>query len=892
MKSWTGPRPTAQQLQQLTPQQRLALQQQLQARANGSALPQQQLLQQQVRQKLGSYHFASTSAEILRKYAKYPPLLTFHIYDTHFRFNNTQDLAMVPKNSPMVRSFMEHIVREEIPTEMLELLKDFSIRFYDGCLVLQVYDHRHGDAEKTANGANGSTSNTSTSAPTSTTTAANDGKETGNDAHAKPETAVPPKTYRTLLRPTPLSLYYDLLYHTDSALTKFTDQLSLQMEAEILTLTNRKLDLSVPLNPYLQDTYLHPESEYPKRVRDDAADDWKMVHSHLDETVREPRRLREDQLVIHRSSEYEELMCLLSNNYKTPPDTSTGKRLVVAGPSTAASSDPVSLESTPFALALSPDKSKRPEKPSALSAAASVLAGNATSNQFMRLRFIEEIRKRKLSQKAQAGAAMAAQAHAQTQAAPTRTDASMTMQRQQHLKQLALAKLMLAQLQQLHQQQLHQQHHLHQQLHQHQQQPQHQPQLLQQTPLPQQGSPLQHLSHLLLLQLQMGQVPVPHMSQQHPGAPISQAGLNVSNPQQQRPVQNFAGQQMQNMVQNLGLGQQHQQQQMTKQAQLIRAQQMQIQQARQQQMRQQLQQQQLQQQQLQMLGQMAGQMQNQMQNQMPAAKRAKMMGAMNQMLQQNAQYSTTHSPLMGNSQPASGISTPVVPSGNMGTPQMGNAGASWQQQMVQMSLPGQGMPGQNVPGQNVPRMAQRPATQPGATATQSTAATGSSSNGQPLQQQQQQQQIFQMSLSPQEQHTFRQLQARMNALVQMSNTGVAPNRGRLTPQQQQQAMQQAKHIQQQLLQRFPTYFQRLRQFQLLQQQRRQAMQRQQLPQSQLPQTQLLLQPQQPQGQSQSSDMAGMDMYQNMNMNMSLPMMQQQMMGLPMMQQQMHKNGKL
>lgn len=740
---------------------------------------------------------------------------------------------------------------------MLELLKDFSIRFYDGCLVLQVYDHRRENSPAAASSANGGVSNISdnpTGAVMEDATKHEGGNKTTSE-RTEAEKTVSPKTYRTLLRPTPLSLYYDLLYHTDSALTKFTDQLSLQMEAEILTLTNRKLDLSVPLNPYLQDTYLHPESEFPQRKWDKTADEWKIIHSHLEETPREQRRLRADQLVIHRTSEYEELMCLLSNNYKTSSEAATGKRLVVAGPSAATSSDPVSLESTPFAPSLAQDKSKRTEKTPNISAAASVLAGNLTSNQFMRLRFIEEIRKRKLSQKAQAGAAMAAQSLSQTQPTPARPEPSMTMHRQQHLKQQALAKNMLAQLQQ--------------------QQPPHQ--------TPSQPA-VQHLPQSLPGRQQMGQAPTQHMStqSQQPVQPMFQAGGIA----QQRPVQNYPGQPMPNMVRNANPGQvPQQQQQMNKQAQLMRAQQMQIQQARQQQIRQQ---QQPQQQSLQPIpGQMHNQMQNQMQNQMPAAKRAKMMASMNQIQPQGQAYTPSHSPLMGNSQPGSGISTPVIPAGNLGTPQMGSTSLPWQQ-MGQVPLPGQRM--QNMTpvnvgnvgsgnmgnvgnvgpaAQNVPRVGQRPTTQP---------ATGSSTV-QSLQQQQQQQ-IFQMSLSPQEQHTFRQLQARMNALVQMSNTGVAPNRGRLTPQQQQQAMQQAKHIQQQLLQRFPTYFQRLRQYQLLQQQRRQTIQRQQQAQS-------------AQSQSQSSDVNGMDngMYQNRGVNLSLPMMQQQMMGLPMMQQQRNANGK-
>lgn len=760
------------------------------------------MLQQQLRQarsRLGNYHFASTSQEILRKYVKYPPSLTFHIYDTHYRFNNTQDSNNIPKNSPMAKSFLQHIITEEIPTEMTELLKDFSIRFYDACLILQVYDHRNMVA--------GEKKETPSPSP----------KQVQN-GDAKAPDLRKPKTYRTLLRPTPLSLYYDLLYHTDSALTKFTDPLSLQMESEILTLTHRKLDLAAPLNPYLLDDFLRPEHTHPTKVWDEKLADWRLVHSHRDETSVEPRKLHEDQLVMHKSSEYEELMFLLSSKYRNPSESTSEKKLVVVGPSSSShgSSDAVSLEGTPSAgvtAIVTGEKLKRADKPNAINAASSVLSsGNTTANQFMRLRFIEEIRKRKESQKAQAGAVVAAQAQgalppsAEVPNNGTATMAGINLQRQQQLKQQALAKVMAGQIQQPPQQQMMQQ----------------QAQQLQQNQVPQRQQLLQQRNAPQTLQQGMS----PTMPQYY-----NQAGT----PRMQQNVrQNVPAQGMPQATQQQVL------QQMADQAKLVRAQQFQLQQARQQQMR-----------------------QNQAQ-QVPPAKRQKMGGVMGQMPQTQQYQQPVRTPQMGGSQPSSNMGTPVMANGAMATPRMGNMSQP-SPQMAQMAQIPQLAQTPVSLQQTSAQLNQRPSTQP--------VQTGGAGTGQPSTLQQQQQQIFQMTLTPQEQTTFRQLQARMNTLVLMGNTGVAPNRSRLTPQQQQQALQQAKVVQQQLMQRFPTYFQRLRQFQVLQQQRRQAMQQK------MQQTQQKLQ----QGQM------GMDnaMYSQQNMggmNVSLPVMQQQMMNLNMLSQ--------
>lgn len=120
ISSWTESRPSAQQLQQLTPQQRLVLQQQMQNRQKNTGQDgqlansnmglsdrthsqsqlshqqqQQLLLQQQLKQareRPGGFSFATTSAEILKKFAKYPP----HSHFTYMRIISGSTTPQTP----------------------------------------------------------------------------------------------------------------------------------------------------------------------------------------------------------------------------------------------------------------------------------------------------------------------------------------------------------------------------------------------------------------------------------------------------------------------------------------------------------------------------------------------------------------------------------------------------------------------------------------------------------------------------------------------------------------------------------------------------------------------------------------------------------------------------
>lgn len=174
-----------------------------------------------------------------------------------------------------MKEFLEYVAKGEIPYAIVEVLRDAGIQFYEGCLILLVYDHR-----KTVE------------------------IEVVNDKQERVKQLVP-RSFRTLLRPTPLSLFYDLLSQTDAAPQRFSDALGLGMEAEILTLTNRNVNLKVPLNPY-KCTAWKPEHEFPKINRDTG----EIVHCHRVESTNPKskafhpfRELHEDSP--QQSSEYE-----------------------------------------------------------------------------------------------------------------------------------------------------------------------------------------------------------------------------------------------------------------------------------------------------------------------------------------------------------------------------------------------------------------------------------------------------------------------------------------------------------------------------------------------------------------------------------------------------------
>jgi transcription factor SPT20 len=77
---------------------------------------------------------------ILKKYVGNPPSLVVHLHPSHFRFDSQE--GMFQYKSPMGSIFLGHVRSRTIPHELLELFNQGDVPFYEGCLIVQVHDHK------------------------------------------------------------------------------------------------------------------------------------------------------------------------------------------------------------------------------------------------------------------------------------------------------------------------------------------------------------------------------------------------------------------------------------------------------------------------------------------------------------------------------------------------------------------------------------------------------------------------------------------------------------------------------------------------------------------------------------------------------------------------------
>jgi len=82
---------------------------------------------------------ALSQSDVLKKFAGRPPSLVIHLHPGHFRFDG-QDSVFAYK-SPM-KVFLEHLRAKTIPHDLLEYFIQANVPFYDGCLIVQVHDHK------------------------------------------------------------------------------------------------------------------------------------------------------------------------------------------------------------------------------------------------------------------------------------------------------------------------------------------------------------------------------------------------------------------------------------------------------------------------------------------------------------------------------------------------------------------------------------------------------------------------------------------------------------------------------------------------------------------------------------------------------------------------------
>ena len=173
-----------------------------------------------------------SSDYILRKFRASPPSLTIHLHATFFRFD--QQDGSFPYDSPM-KFILHHLRKQTIPHEMVQDLLDNHVAFYDGCLIVNIVNHKSSVAKTTTPGNLSVTSadhnlpfsmhnyhdhitpspfgpypKKPSDRPTSSTKSRSESVKQHDGSKDQPHTG--PRTSTIVLHPTDLSRHHELMY--------------------------------------------------------------------------------------------------------------------------------------------------------------------------------------------------------------------------------------------------------------------------------------------------------------------------------------------------------------------------------------------------------------------------------------------------------------------------------------------------------------------------------------------------------------------------------------------------------------------------------------------------------------------------------------------------------
>ncbi|QOU23181.1 hypothetical protein BRETT_003373 [Brettanomyces bruxellensis] len=280
---------TQQQLAKLTPQQRKIL------------------IIQQLRKRARTEKFYESNEELLKKYENYPASMILHIHENYYQFGNSD--AAIAKNSSVIKEFLKYVAFGIIPEALMEIIRDGGIKMYDGAIFLKVFDHRKLDEsalkddgrdelDAVLHREKNNAGKPDTAADKNNEHKNKAGKEIHDNETREPEKTniFKPKEYRTVLRMTQSSLYEDLSLQTDSQ--QFHDTFALTFESEVLTATNRNINLQPVLNPYKYDRSLWPDYDSVTPTYNEKAD--QPLHEDLSRS----------------NSKYEQMMTVLNEMYR------------------------------------------------------------------------------------------------------------------------------------------------------------------------------------------------------------------------------------------------------------------------------------------------------------------------------------------------------------------------------------------------------------------------------------------------------------------------------------------------------------------------------------------------------------------------------------------------
>ncbi|KTW32064.1 uncharacterized protein T551_00746 [Pneumocystis jirovecii RU7] len=176
-----------------------------------------------------------TSDELLERYKNEAPSLILHMYPTYFRFDQQEGVFLY--NSPM-KIILEYIRMETIPPDCMEIFKNAKTRFYEGCLIVQIRDHRQSMAD------------VSHSSGKKTMRLINEHIiPSKSPSKGFPTVNTTEKVYRTVLKPSSETLWEEICIFSESVGGKFSNDMAIKFESQILIATTPILYLLPAANP-------------------------------------------------------------------------------------------------------------------------------------------------------------------------------------------------------------------------------------------------------------------------------------------------------------------------------------------------------------------------------------------------------------------------------------------------------------------------------------------------------------------------------------------------------------------------------------------------------------------------------------------------------------------
>ncbi|CAE6508760.1 unnamed protein product [Rhizoctonia solani] len=199
------------------------------------------------------YNYKKREEQILARFAKSPPSFAVHLHSGHWTLNKDNNARTFLYNSPAV-SILDSIRAHQVPVDMLEMLDQANVPFYDGCLIVEEHDHTLATEE------------TSPSDPSP------------SDSKAKTQSNSAQKR-RIVLYPNGETLWADISILNARNGNTWTDQQAIEFEAKVLAAIAPPLCLDPdPIASKIASLAMHSASlDSPKRkhssVENDKRDD-------------------------------------------------------------------------------------------------------------------------------------------------------------------------------------------------------------------------------------------------------------------------------------------------------------------------------------------------------------------------------------------------------------------------------------------------------------------------------------------------------------------------------------------------------------------------------------------------------------------------------------------